>query len=300
MQEVSGIWTALATPFLADGEIDWSAYGKLLKLQHEGRVAGVVVFGTTGEAPTLTQDEKIKLIQTARESLPKSIRVMAGTGTSDTRSTLAVNKLAATAGADSLLVVTPPYNKPSQAGLVNHFQTLAAATNLPICLYHVPGRTGQHLTIEAMVRLGQIKGVVAIKEASGNLTLFSKVKQYATGFDTVLSGDDPTFLASLAVGGDGIISVVSNIYPGALVAMGESFKNGDVRRAWAIHQALEPTIDALFLESNPGPLKFALACKGIAANIVREPLAPIEPKTEEILTKALSMTDMALERLELA
>jgi 4-hydroxy-tetrahydrodipicolinate synthase len=199
----SGVWTAIATPFLENGSIDWPAFEKHLAQQASGGVNGIVISGTTGESPTLTVQEKISLVRKARALLPGTIRIMAGSGGNNTAQSVELSKLCVDAGADSLLIVTPPYNKPSPAGLKLHFQTIADAVDVPLCLYHVPGRTGQSLSAGIIASLTSINRVLAVKEASGDLALYGRVVCQSKA--DVLSGDDPTYLASLAVGGQGVI-----------------------------------------------------------------------------------------------
>ena len=278
--EFRGVWTALVTPFRSDGEIDWGAFEKLLGLQESGRVDGVVISGTTGEAPTLTVQEKLSLIRKARAVLGKTTRLMAGTGDNNTQQTVELSRLAQDAGADSLLIVTPPYNKPSFAGLQNHYRTIASAVRVPICIYHVPSRTAHLLPPDNLAALCQIPGVGCVKEATGDIAYFSRALSRSKV--PYLSGDDPSFLGSLAVGGKGVISVVSNIFPGAVKELAEAFERGDVERARGLHDALMPTIDALFCETNPCPLKAALKILGHCQDTVRAPLATI---TESSLIK---------------
>lgn len=274
-----GVWTALATPFKDDLEIDWDAFDKLLALQEKGRVTGVVIAGTTGESPTLTVQEKLSMIRRARATLGPNVRVMAGTGDNNTRQSAELSRLAEDAGADSLLIVTPPYNKPSTAGLVNHYQTIAGAVKIPLCVYHVPGRTAQMLTVDQLAAICQVKGVAAVKEASADVAFFARaLMKTRLAF---LTGDDPTYLASLAVGGIGGISVVSNVFPLALVELTEAFEKGDTKRARALHEALLPAIDVLFCEVNPCPAKAALAQLGHCKNTVRAPLAIVTPENFE-------------------
>ena len=292
---IQGVWTALATPFSESDAIDWHAFDKLLEVQANGRVAGIVISGTTGESPTLSVQEKISLVRKARAVLPAGVRVMAGSGGNNTQQSIELSKLCVEAGADSLLIVTPPYNKPSMAGLTLHYSMIAESVNVPICLYHVPGRTGQLLTPSAISELTKIPRVCAVKEASGDLALFSRsVCGSAANF---LTGDDPTYLASLAVGGSGVVSVVSNVFPAAMVALTEAFRSKDNERARLIHNALLPVIDVLFCESNPGPLKAAIKILGLGENILRAPLAPVTPENYKIICAMLDQTVSKLKAL---
>jgi 4-hydroxy-tetrahydrodipicolinate synthase len=290
-----GVWTALATPFRADLEIDWDAFERLLKEQEAAGVSGIVIAGTTGESPVLAVQEKLALVRKARAILSPKVRVMAGTGDNNTAHSVEMSRLAQDAGADSLLVVTPPYNKPSTAGLINHYKMIADAVSIPICLYHVPSRTAQLLTIDQMTALARVRGIGTIKEASADIAYFSRTVQRTSL--PILTGDDPTFLASLAVGGRGCTSVVSNLYPAAMVALYQAFQKRDTGRALAVHNVLMPMIDALFCEVSPCPLKAALALRGIMKNTVRPPLAPVTDASYRRIEETMAATDAALKPL---
>lgn len=280
----AGVWTAVVTPFKDDFSIDWQAWEKLLDHQAKGGVAGVVVSGTTGESPTLSVQEKISLVRKARAVLPKNVRVMAGSGGNNTEQSIELSRLCVDAGADSLLVVTPPYNKPSPEGLKLHFSMVASAVNVPVCLYHVPGRTGQLLTPEVLAGLCAIPGVHAVKEASGDLALFSRAVNKTRGQGTAfLSGDDITFLPSLAIGGSGVISVLSNVLPADVAAIWNDWVSGKPHAALERHVRLQPLMDALFCESNPGPVKELLAQLGFMSRTVRPPLAPVTSVSAKLI-----------------
>ena len=291
----SGVWTAIATPFLESGSIDWPAFEKHLAQQAAGGVSGIVISGTTGESPTLTVQEKISLVRKARALLPGTIRIMAGSGGNNTAQSVELSKLCVDAGADSLLIVTPPYNKPSLAGLKLHFQTIADAVTVPLCLYHVPGRTGQSLSASTIASITTVNRVSAVKEASGDLALYGRLICQSRA--DVLSGDDPTYLASLAVGGQGVISVVSNIFPAAMVQLTNAFKSQKNDLALAIHKILLPAIDVLFCESNPGPLKAALNIFGLGKNILRAPLAPVTDENFRIIKSTIEKAKSELDNL---
>ncbi|MEY4632207.1 MAG: hypothetical protein RIQ81_2327 [Pseudomonadota bacterium] len=288
-KQFSGVWTAVVTPFKDDFSIDWAAWEKLLEHQAKGGVAGVVVSGTTGESPTLTVQEKISLVRKARAVLPKEIRVMAGSGGNNTEQSIELSRLCVDAGADSLLVVTPPYNKPSPEGLKLHFSMVASAVKVPVCLYHVPGRTGQMLSPDVLAALCSLPGVHAVKEASGDLAFFSravvKTRKEGTAF---LSGDDITFLPSLAIGGCGVISVMSNVLPAEAVSLWKEWTSGEAAAALNRHNRLQPFMDALFCESNPGPVKEILAQQGFMGRTVRPPLAPVTSGSAKLVAAAFA------------
>jgi 4-hydroxy-tetrahydrodipicolinate synthase len=293
----NGVWTAIATPFLENGSIDWPAFEKHLAQQAAGGVSGIVISGTTGESPTLTVQEKISLVRKARAILPGTIRIMAGSGGNNTAQSVELSKLCVDAGADSLLIVTPPYNKPSIAGLKLHFQTIADAVAVPLVLYHVPGRTGQSLSASTIASITTVNRVSAVKEASGDLALYGRLVCQSKA--DVLSGDDPTYLASLAVGGQGVISVVSNIFPAAMVQLTNAFKSQKNDLALSIHKILLPAIDVLFCESNPGPLKAALNIFGLGKNILRAPLAPVTDENFRIIKSTIEKARSELDNLAL-
>lgn len=272
----AGVWTALVTPFTDTLDIDWKSFEKLIEEQVNAGVKGIVIAGTTGESPVLAVQEKLALIRKAKALVGEKVRIMAGTGDSNTANSIELSRLATDAGADSLLVVTPPYSKPSTAGLIGHFSAIKKSVSIPICLYHVPGRTAQWLSTAQLLQVASEAGVASVKEASGDVAYFSRAV-IGTSLP-ILSGDDPTYLASLAVGGEGIISVVSNIFPKAMVQLTDAFWRGDSRLALDIHNVLLPAIDAMFCEVNPCPLKAALHAFDKVGNNFRLPLAAVTPE----------------------
>jgi 4-hydroxy-tetrahydrodipicolinate synthase len=291
--EFDGVWTAIVTPFTAEAAVDWTAFDRLMERQASAGVTGVVVTGTTGESPTLSVQESLSLYRRAKANFGNKIKIMAGVGSNNTAQTVELARLAAESGVDALLVVTPPYNKPTLAGLMGHYRAIAEAQPKPICLYHVPGRTAQSLSPEALTELAKVKNVTMIKEASADLGLFSRtvIQSPAT---RILSGDDSTFLASMAVGGRGSISVVSNIFPEAWVALYLSFTSGNLKKALAIHNCLLPFVDSLFRESNPSPAKAVLSQLGLCENAFRLPLVPVKPDSYELLKSIYEITQKQL------
>lgn len=296
--EFQGVWTALVTPFTNDGAIDWAAFERLLAMQEEAGVKGVVLSGTTGEAPTLTVQEKLALFRKARATLKGSVRVMAGTGGNNTEQSVELSKLAQDAGCDSLLVVTPPYNKPSLAGLKAHFEAISKAVSIPLCLYHVPSRTGQLLSAEQIAEICSVDRVLAVKEASANLELFGKSRLLSG--KAFLSGDDATYLPSLAAGGVGVISVTSNIFPKAMVAMTDAFFGKEIEKALKLHDVFLPLFGALFWESNPAPAKALLADMKLSLNTLRLPLVPIQKETHERLIPVFQQAARRLQEMGLS
>ncbi len=290
-----GVWTAIVSPFTHDGSLDFNAWESLLSIQKEGGVRGVVVSGTTGEGPTLSVSEKLALTKKAKAISGKDLLIMSGIGGSDTAQCVELAKLYEDAGADCLLVVTPPYNKPSLAGLQIHFSKIAEKVKIPICLYHVPGRTNLRLDAQMLKSLCAIPKVELVKEASGDLALFSEALHESDAL--YLTGDDPTYLPSLSVGGKGVISVISNIFPREFVALTEAFWRGNHTHALTLHNILFPMIKALFCESNPTPLKTALAELKLCNSFVRPPLAPVSSENRSMICETLKKVQQKLKGL---
>ncbi len=286
-----GIYTALITPFTPSDEIDYPAFGKILADQKASRLAGVVVNGTTGESPCTSMDEKKKMIEFALAELRGSgVKVIAGTGSNDTRESVQFSKWASDAGVDAVLLVTPYYNKPQQAGLESHFLAIADAIRCEAILYNVPGRTGVSLTVESVVKLAAHPRIRSIKEATGNLAFTSELLDALSAAGKsmdVLSGDDPTFLGLLSIGAVGNISVASNLIPRALVEMQKAFESGRPADATLIQRRFSPLFRDLFVESNPVPIKVAMARHGFCDERVRAPLAPISQQSRILLEACL-------------
>lgn len=285
-----GIFTALVTPFLEDGSIDWKNYERLLDAQIAGGIHGVVPCGTTGETPTLSSEEKRMLIENAVKRCKGKALVIAGTGSNDTAKTVYDSKHACEAGVDALLVVTPYYNKPSQAGMEAHFRAVADASSVPVILYNVPGRTGVSLAAATVGRLATHPNIVGIKEATGNLALLTEMRaavaaQAQSKPFYFLSGDDPTFWPFMACGGDGVISVVSNIAPRSMRMIYEDWNEGRMGSGLALHEKLSPLFNHLFIEPNPVPVKTVLSWMKRMNTRVRLPLVEMQPDTTEKLKR---------------
>jgi 4-hydroxy-tetrahydrodipicolinate synthase len=270
-----GCLTAIVTPF-RDGAIDFAALDALVEEQVSAEVQGIVPCGTTGESPTLSHDEHRAVIRRVVERVARRVPVVAGCGSNSTEEALALTRYAAEVGADATLQVVPYYNKPSPEGLYRHFEAIARASPLPIVLYNIPGRTGVNLLPATVARLARLETVVAIKEASGSLDQVSEILD-ACEID-VFSGDDTLTLPILAVGGVGVVSVASNVAPREVVALCDHFLAGRQAEALALHRRLFPLVKALFCESNPGPVKAALALLGKCGPDLRLPLAPPDEK----------------------
>lgn len=281
-----GVFTALATPM--DGEaLDLPAFERLVAWQVESGVHGLVVAGTTGEAPTLAADERRALLAAARRIAGGRVPVVMGVGSNSTRTTLEQAAAAADGGADALLVVVPYYNKPTQDGLLRHFTAVLEAATLPVLAYNVPGRTGSDLLPATLAQLVGHPRFAGIKEATGNLERALEVGALLRDGQALLSGDDGTFLALLACGGHGVISVASNVAPREMVALQAAWEGGRPAEALAWARRLAPLCKALFVETNPGPVKAALAMLGRAREGIRSPLAWPSAATRDRLRAVL-------------
>ena len=287
-----GTAPALVTPFAADGALDLDAFRALIDFQIEGApapdgsvydgVEAVVVLGTTGENPTVTDDERRRLVDAAIEHTAGRVPVIIGTGTNATAQSARFSKEAADAGADGLLVVGPYYNKPTPDGVLGHVAAIADATDCPIILYNVPGRTGSNLTAETTLRVAEaVPSVVGVKEASGNLNQIADVIAGAPDGLAVYSGDDDLAFPTVCLGGDGLVSVISNVVPGAVSEMVRHALAGRLGAARALHYALLNAMRASFFEANPAPVKAALAEMGRMAPTLRLPLAPLTAGSRE-------------------
>jgi len=287
--DLRGLAVALATPFSHTGEVDLPAFRKLVRHVVAGGVDTLVPLGSTGEAATIRDQERDEIISTCLEEA-KGRPVVVGTGHNATRQAAALTKRAQALGAAGALVVTPYYNKPTPEGLVAHYAAIAeAAPGLPLIAYNVPGRTGLNVTPAMMSRLWENPQVVALKESSGNLAQIGEIARTLPRGKTLLSGDDNLALASLAVGATGLVSVLGNVLPRETAAMIASAREGNHAEALRLHQQLLPLMDALFLESNPIPLKAALQILGIGEDTVRLPLVPASPATRTRLAEALCL-----------
>jgi len=287
---IRGTFTALITPFRAGDatQIDESALRSLVEAQIAGGISGLVPCGTTGETPTLSEAEQERVIAIVVEQARGRVPVIAGTGGNDTVHVVSRTRRARELGADGALVVAPYYNKPTQEGLFNHFAHVAERADLPIVLYNVPGRTGVNILPETIIRLAQIPGIVAVKEASGSLDACSEIVASAPEGFAVLSGDDSLTLPIIAVGGQGVISVASNIVPEAMSALTTAALAGEFERARDLHRRLLPLCRAMFLDNNPIAVKTAAGLLGICSGEVRLPLTPMSAGNLAILESVLA------------
>lgn len=282
----SGAFTALVTPFRG-GEVDEAGLRALVEFQIAGGIGGLVPCGTTGEAATMTIAEHHRVVDVVVEQAAGRVPVIAGTGSNDTRCAIEHTRHAARSGASAALVVTPYYNTPTQEGMVRHFTAVAEATELPLVLYNVPGRTGVNLLPETVLRLAALPTVVGIKEASGNLDQASQIAAGAPAGFSILSGDDSLTLPILSVGGHGVISVASNIVPEAVSELTGAALAGDFGVARALHLRLFDLSRAMFLENNPTAVKTAAAMLGLCSGEVRLPLTDLAEASRRALEQAL-------------
>ncbi|MBR7798179.1 4-hydroxy-tetrahydrodipicolinate synthase [Agaribacter marinus] len=285
--EFGQVLTAMVTPFDQHGKIDFHATRSLVNYLIKNGTDGLIVAGTTGESATLTDEEKIQLMRFVVEVVNDRIPVLAGTGANNTKATINLTIQAEKVGVNGIMLVTPYYNKPSQTGIYQHFQASAAATNLPIMLYNVPGRTGVNLTVDTTVQLSKIDNIVAIKEASGNLDAMSEIIRRTSKDFSLYSGDDGLTLPALAIGGKGVVSVASHIIGNEMQEMINQFSFGNVKASAALHQHLLPIMKALFAAPSPSPVKSALSMKGVPVGDVRLPMVPLTQEETNNLKQTL-------------
>lgn len=278
MTEIGRLLTAMVTPFAPDGSVNYDAARRLAIALLDSGSDGLVVCGTTGEAPTLTHDEKLRLFSEVKSAVGERGAVVAGTGTYNTAESVAFTREASNTGADAVLAVTPYYNKPPQEGLYRHFAAIADATSLPVIMYNIKSRTGVNMTADTMVRCSQIDNMAGVKEASGDFEQIGAVISGARKGFRVWSGNDEDTLSTLELGGYGVISVISHLVGRQVKSMIDDAVAGRLERAHATHERLLPLIDALFCVSNPIPVKYALNQLGFNAGGYRLPLC--EPDDE--------------------
>jgi len=284
---IQGLFTALVTPFDENNEIDKEAWEKHLDYQLEGGVDGLLVSGTTGESPTFSDDEFEYLVRSARKAAGDDRQVIAGSGSNDTKKTIRRSRIAEEAGADALLVVAPYYNKPTQSGMIAHYTKLADAVDLPQIVYNVPGRTGVNILPKTLVELSAHPNIVAVKEASGDIGQVMKIIDVVPDDFSVLSGDDAITLPLIACGGKGLISVASNEAPSMMKKLMDHCLKDEMASARELHYKLLPLMKANFLESNPIPVKAAMAMMGRMKNQLRLPLVPMSIEHEEEMRTVL-------------
>src|SRR6266852_2695475 len=288
-----GTFTALVTPF-RNGDVDLAAFEKSIEAQIVAGISGVVAVGTTGESPTLTHEEKEKVIQCTMTITNGHCKVLAGTGTNSTRDAIEATKFAEKAGVDCALLVAPYYNKPSQEGLFRHFKAIAESTSLPIMLYNIPGRCSVDIGPDTVVRLAESCGnIVSIKEASGSVERVGELRRRLPREFSIMSGDDSLILPFMAVGAIGIVSVASNLFPAEVCALVRACESGDYKSAESLHRKMFPLFKDLFIEPNPVPVKTALGWRGAMSVEVRLPLCVMTDANQTRLRKTLEAFEKA-------
>lgn len=282
----TGCGTAIATPFTEDG-INYEEFGKLIENQIENSVDAIIVCGTTGESTTMSEEEKKEVIKYSINKINKRTKVIIGTGCNNTKKAIEMSKFAEEVGADALLVVTPYYNKATQAGLVAHYKAIAESVNIPIIMYSVPSRTGVNILPETCLELSKIDNIVAIKEASGNISQVAKIASLCGDDLDIYSGNDDQIVPILSLGGKGVISVLSNIMPKYTHDMVYEYLNGNLEKATKMQLEVIELIDMLFCEVNPIPVKYALNVMGYNFGVPRLPLTELSKPNQEKMVKVL-------------
>lgn len=290
MVDFKGLATALVTPFV-DGEVDWKAFRNLVRRQVEAGVDFLVPLGSTAETPCLTDAEKVKILEIAREE-SNGLPIVAGAGSNSLTATVQNMRLLDGHGADAYLIVVPFYNKPTQEGLYQYFKAVAEETDRQVILYNVPGRTGTNMKTETSLRLAEIPNITAVKEASGDIAQIIDIKRQAPEGFTVLSGNDDQTLPLMACGADGVISVVSNVAPKQMKALTRAVAASDLKEAIRLNNSIMPLYHACFVESNPIPVKAALSLMGLCSDEMRLPLLPATGGTRTLLADVLRKLEL--------
>jgi 4-hydroxy-tetrahydrodipicolinate synthase len=285
---LAGCGTALVTPFNVDGSLDEGALRALVDWQIDEGIHFLVPCGSTGEAATMTTDEHRRAVEIVVQQVGGRVPVVAGAGSNDTQKAIALSCAMRDVGATHLLHTSPMYNKPPQRGIVAHYRAIAEAVDLPIVVYNVPGRTGSNIEAKTTLEMSKIPGIAAVKEASGQLSQIADIIAARRPEFSVLSGDDEMTLPVMALGGDGIVSVVSNVTPRLMAELCDAMRAGNLARACEIHFRLLPWMRAAFIESNPLPAKAALAMMGRLKNVLRLPLVPMNPANDSVVRSALT------------
>ena len=284
----TGACTALVTPF-SNGKVDYSMLRKLLHRQMAAGIHAVVLCGTTGEAPTLTDEEKLTIFQQAKEFTGDDCTIIAGTGSNSTQHALTLSRAAEEVGADALLVISPYYNKATAEGLLANYTAVAGAVHIPVIAYNVPGRTGVDIPVEVYAQLAEIPNIAGVKEASSDITKINRIRSVCPGDFSVWSGNDSMIVPVMALGGQGVISVLSNLLPVETQAMAQAALDGDFDTAAALQIQLTPLIDLLFSEPNPIPVKAAMELLGLDCGSCRMPLTPLSSGNLKKLKQVLSL-----------
>ena len=297
MIKIQGCGTALVTPFAPDGSVDLDSYRSFIEWQIQSGIDFLVPCGTTGESVTLDEEEYRAVIRTCVEEARGRVPVVAGAGTNNTAHAVHLSRIAEKAGADAVLSVTPYYNKPTQEGLVLHFRKIAESISIPVVLYNVPGRTGCNIVADTALRLAEIPGIIAVKEASGNLgQIMDIIAGRPAGF-SVLSGDDALAFAIVALGGDGLISVASNVIPAEMATLIDLLRDGLVEEAREVQYRYLNLMNLNFIESNPIPVKYAVSRLGRIGEIYRLPMCPMADANKKKMDRELEKLELVTSRV---
>jgi len=284
----TGVGTALATPFDNDFNVDYDSLKKICRYQVEGGVDAIIVLGTTGESPVIDNAEREKIVATVAGTVQGKAKIILGTGTNDTKKVVSLNKLAEKENADAVLIVNPYYNKGTQESLVEHYKYISERTTLPVILYNVPSRTGMNMLPETVLKIADsCPNVIGMKEASGNISQIAKLISMKPDNFSVFSGNDDQTLPIMALGGAGIISVFSNVYPKELKALTNAIAQNNLDEARKLNNKYGSMMRALFIEASPSPLKYVMNKKGMCENVVRLPLISVSEKSEKFLDEEI-------------
>lgn len=283
----TGAAVAIITPFKEDGTVDYDTFGQIIEDQIAGSTDAIVVCGTTGESAAMPDEEHLAVVDYCVKKVAGRVPVIAGTGTNDTQHCINLSQGAEKLGVDALLLVTPYYNKTTQRGLIAHYTKIANSVNIPIILYNVPSRTGLNIAPETLKELSKVENIVAVKEASGNISQVAKIAQLCGDDMTIYSGNDDQIVPLLSLGGKGVISVLSNVAPKQTHDMVASYLEGDIKKACQLQLEAIELVDALFIEVNPIPVKAAMNMLGYNAGGLRMPLCEISDANKEVLRKAM-------------
>jgi len=287
-----GIYTALVTPFQKNGDVDESGLRKLVDFQIEGGVAGLVPMGTTGESPTLSHDEHLEIIRLVVEQTANRVPIIAGAGSNSTAEAINLARKSKDLGVAATLQVAPYYNKPTQTGLYEHYAKISEEVDLPLIVYNIPARCGVNISNDTMLRLTKHKNIVGVKEATGNLPQAMEFISRKPDNFKVLSGDDNMTFPLIALGGDGVISVASNLIPKQMSDFVRQALDGNIGEARKRHYELLPLFKGLFVETNPIPVKAAMSMKGLIREVYRLPMCPMQPTNREMLEKLLKSLNL--------
>jgi len=287
----TGLYTALITPFTDDNKIDYSSLDKILKQQIDAKVDGLVVLGTTGESPTINDDEKSELIKFVVKQCKGKTKIIVGSGANSTDKSIEHSKEAESLGADGLLVVNPYYNKPTQEGLFQHFKAIAESVNIPVILYNIKGRTAVNLETSTLLRLSKVKNIVAVKEASGDISQMMDVISKTDNNFSVLSGDDGLTYPLITLGGNGVVSVLSNILPKEMKEFVDTALSGNFEKAKDMHYKLLPLMNSMFIETNPIPCKTMMALQGTIDENFRLPMCKMSDSNKSRLQDIWGMSN---------